>query len=125
MTQCTQVFSMNGRVTKSLIRLAIVKTDEEIETLHASAVQLTRGADRTLVVNIAKSICKQFEKYVSEVQLELNCYNESVFLVPRVFHTSSKEQKSKTITDIKGILCSKTDCDMNKRPNKQASESAK
>ena len=48
------------------------------------------------------------------------CYNVSAFLDPRVFFTLSKEQKSNSIIDIKEILCSKADCDMNKRPSKQA-----
>jgi hypothetical protein len=95
--------------------LAIVKTDEEIETLHASAVQLTRGADRTLVVKIAKSLCKQFYKHLSEDLLEIYCYNVSAFLDPQVIFTLSNEQKSKAITDIKGILCSKADCNMKER----------
>ena len=43
----------------------------------------------------------------------------SAFLDPRVFLTLSKKQKSKVITDIKEILCSKADCDMNE--SKQAS----
>jgi len=47
------------------------------------------------------------------------CYNVSVFLEPRVFGTLSKEQKSNAITDIKEILFSKADCDMDNIPSKQ------
>ena len=39
---------MNGKVTK-----------EEIETLHASAVQFTRGADHKLVVDIRRKTVLQ------------------------------------------------------------------
>jgi len=41
----TQIFSMYGQVTISLIPLAVAKVKEEIQTLHASVVQFIRGAD--------------------------------------------------------------------------------
>jgi len=42
-SQWTQNLSMNGQVNISLIPLAVAKIKEEIETLHVSAVQFTRG----------------------------------------------------------------------------------
>ena len=62
---------MNGQVNISLIPLAVSRIKEEIETLHALAVQFTKETDCTLVVDIAKSFCKQFEN--TFLRISLNC----------------------------------------------------
>jgi len=75
----------------SLIPLAVTKIKEEIETLHASAVQLW-----TYQKLFASSLTNTF------------------------LRISLKVRKSKAITDIKEIQCAKADCDMNERPSKRA-----
>ena len=119
-SQWTQVLSMNGQVTISLVPLAVAKIKEQITVLHNSAIQFRRGADRTLVEGIAESLLDQFNHYFLDAQLNMYCYNVAAFLDPRVFGTLSKDQKTAAIRDIKETLSSTNDSESNERPNKQA-----
>ena len=83
-SQWTQVLSMNGQVTVSLVPLAVNKIKEQIAILAMSVDQFTRGADKTLVNEIAESLMDQFNYYFSEEQLSVYCYSVAAFLDPRV-----------------------------------------
>ena len=82
--QWTQALSTNGQVSISLIPLAVAKTREKIQSLADSSTQFSRGADKSLITDLAESLPNQFQNYSSVEQLKFYCYQFSSFLDPRV-----------------------------------------